>query len=170
VIKSGGTTRRAAKMVIVDIDHPDIEEFIGWKASEEMKVAALVTGSKILKRRLNAVLKACVNCSGTEEECFDVNENAALKREIRAARRDGVPDGAIQRVLHLARQGIDQIDIEEMDADWDSEAYRTVTGQNANNTVRVTDRFLKAVSDDETWDLIRRTDGAIAMEYLFRKR
>src|SRR5262245_65313529 len=46
-IKSGGTTRRAAKMVIVDIDHPDIEKFIDWKVLEEQKVAALVTGSKV---------------------------------------------------------------------------------------------------------------------------
>ena len=161
-IKSGGTTRRAAKMVIVDIDHPDVETFIDWKTSEEMKVAALVAGSKVLKRRLNAILKACINCSGTEEECFDVQENAALKREIKAARRDGVPDGAIQRTLHLARQGIDTIDVPELDADWDSEAYSTVSGQNANNTVRITDAFLAAVQNDETWDLIRRTDGAVA--------
>lgn len=161
-IKSGGTTRRAAKMVIVDIDHPDVETFIDWKTSEEMKVAALVAGSKVLKRRLNAILKACINCSGTEEECFDMQENAALRREIKAARRDGVPDGAIQRTLHLARQGIDVIDVPELDADWDSEAYSTVSGQNANNTVRVTDAFLDAVKNDETWDLIRRTDGAVA--------
>ncbi len=161
-IKSGGTTRRAAKMVIVDIDHPDIETFIDWKTSEEMKVAALVAGSKVLKRRLNAILKACINCSGTAEECFDVSENAALKREIKAARRDGVPDGAIQRTLHLARQGIDTIEVPELDADWDSEAYSTVSGQNANNTVRISDDFLAAVKNDEMWDLIRRTDGAVA--------
>ena len=45
-IKSGGTTRRAAKMVVVDIDHPDIEDYINWKVKEEQKVAALVTGSQ----------------------------------------------------------------------------------------------------------------------------
>ena len=56
-IKSGGTTRRAAKMVVVDIDHPDIEDYINWKVNEEQKVAALVTGSKILAERLNAILK-----------------------------------------------------------------------------------------------------------------
>ena len=51
-IKSGGTTRRAAKMVVVDIDHPDIEDYIDWKVKEEQKVAALVTGSKICQKRL----------------------------------------------------------------------------------------------------------------------
>ena len=49
-IKSGGTTRRAAKMVIVDVDHPDIEDYIDWKVKEEQKVASLVTGSKIVKQ------------------------------------------------------------------------------------------------------------------------
>src|ERR1700741_3812244 len=58
-IKSGGTTRRAAKMVILDLDHPDILEFINWKVHEEQKVAALVTGSRLTKRHLNAILKAC---------------------------------------------------------------------------------------------------------------
>ena len=57
-IKSGGTTRRAAKMVILDLDHPDILEFIRWKVVEEQKVAALVSGSRMTKRRLQAVLAA----------------------------------------------------------------------------------------------------------------
>lgn len=161
-IKSGGTTRRAAKMVIVDIDHPDIEDFIDWKSREEMKVAALVTGAKVLQRRLNDIINACINCSGSEDECFDARINMALKREIRAAKRDGVPEGAIERALHLARQGIDFIEVPVLDADWDSEAYRTVSGQNANNSVRITDAFLQSVDKDENWDLIRRTDGAIA--------
>jgi ribonucleoside-diphosphate reductase alpha chain len=58
-IKSGGTTRRAAKMVVLDLDHPDIEEFINWKVKEEQKVAALVAGSKTCNRHLNAVIRAC---------------------------------------------------------------------------------------------------------------
>ena len=73
-IKSGGTTRRAAKMVIVDIDHPDIEDFIDWKVIEEQKVAALVAGSKLAERHLKAVLKACVNCEGSGGDCFDPAE------------------------------------------------------------------------------------------------
>ena len=59
-IKSGGTTRRAAKMVVVDIDHPDVEDFIDWKVREEEKVAALVTGSKTVKKHLKAIMRACV--------------------------------------------------------------------------------------------------------------
>ena len=55
-IKSGGTTRRAAKMVVVDIDHPDIEEFISWKTVEEQKVAALVAGSKLCSQHLNGII------------------------------------------------------------------------------------------------------------------
>src|SRR6218665_3401875 len=73
-IKSGGTTRRAAKMVVVDIDHPDIETYIDWKVREEQKVAALVTGSKINQRHLKAVMRACVNCEGSGDDCFDPNK------------------------------------------------------------------------------------------------
>ena len=58
-IKSGGTTRRAAKMVTVDIDHPDIETYIDWKVIEEQKVAALVAGSKLTQKHLNLIMAAC---------------------------------------------------------------------------------------------------------------
>ena len=88
-IKSGGTTRRAAKMVVVDADHPDIESYIDWKVKEEEKVAALVTGSKITRRHLKAVLRACLNCEGSGDDCFTPEKNPALKREIKAARRRG---------------------------------------------------------------------------------
>jgi ribonucleoside-diphosphate reductase alpha chain len=161
-IKSGGTTRRAAKMVIVDIDHPDIEEFIEWKVKEEQKVAALVTGSRIIRRHLTAIMKACVNCDGEGEDCYDPKRNPALKRAIRAARRDEVPENYIRRVIQFARQGFTEIEFDTYDTDWDGEAYRTVSGQNANNSVRVTEEFLRAVEADAEWHLIRRTDGEIA--------
>jgi len=161
-IKSGGTTRRAAKMVIVDVDHPDIEAFIDWKVDEEVKVAALVAGSKVLKRRLQAVMDAALNCEGQKNDCFNPQKNTALKRSIGRARRNGIPAGIIQRAIALAEQGIQTINIREFSADWNSEAYATVAGQNANNSVRVTDDFLKAVAKDESWDLVRRVDGAIA--------
>ena len=147
-IKSGGTTRRAAKMVIVDTDHPDIEQFIDWKVNEEQKVARLVTGSKINQKHLRAVLKACVNCEGSGDDCFDPEKNPVLRREIKAARRNHVPDNYIKRVIQFAKQGYKDIDFPIYDTDWDSEAYLTVSGQNSNNTVRVTDEFLKAVEAD----------------------
>jgi ribonucleoside-diphosphate reductase alpha chain len=90
-VKSGGTTRRAAKMVIVDADHPDIEEFIDWKMNEEKKVHALV-----------------------------------------AAGYSG---------------------------DWQGEAYQTVSGQNSNNSVRVTDSFMNLAINNGYWHLNRRVDG-----------
>ena len=161
-IKSGGTTRRAAKMVVVDIDHPDIESYINWKVVEEQKVAALVTGSKILSERLNAILKACVNCEADGDGCFDPKCNPALKREVRAARKAKVSDNAIRRVIQFARQGYTSIHVPVYDTDWDSEAYRTVSGQNSNNSVRVTDEFLRAVEADADWHLTFRKDGKVA--------
>ncbi len=158
-IKSGGTTRRAAKMVIVDIDHPDIEDFIEWKVIEEQKVAALVAGSKLTEKHLKAVLKACVNCEGSGGDCYDPQKNPALRREIRAARKSMIPDSLIERVISFARQGFKEIDFRTYDTDWDSEAYTSVAGQNSNNSVRVTDAFLKAVLDDGNWDLVNRGNG-----------
>jgi ribonucleoside-diphosphate reductase alpha chain len=92
-IKSGGTTRRAAKMVCMDVDHPDIEHFITWKADEEKKVEALIAA--------------------------------------------GYPN------------------------DYNGDAYATISGQNANNSVRITNAFIKAVEEDADWNLIRRTDKQI---------
>ena len=110
-IKSGGTTRRAAKMVCLDADHPDIESFVNWKVREELKVAALVEGMK------------------------------ALSPEQRAT---------------AERLGLN------LDYDFNGEAYQTVSGQNSNNSVRLTSEFFRAVDTDAGWDLIQRTDGEVS--------
>jgi ribonucleoside-diphosphate reductase alpha chain len=161
-IKSGGTTRRAAKMVIVDVDHPDIEAFIDWKVVEEQKVAAMVAGSKLAEKHLKLVMKACINCDGSNDDCFDPKKNPALRREIKAARKSMIPDNYIERVISFAKQGFKDIDFRVYDTDWDSEAYLSVSGQNSNNSVRVTDGFLRAVEDDGDWNLTYRGNGKVA--------
>ena len=161
-IKSGGTTRRAAKMVVVDVDHPDIEAYVDWKVKEEQKVASLVAGSRIVRDHLTAVMKACVNCEGDGDDCYQIDKNPALKRTVRLARKQHVSDNYIRRVIQFARQGYKSIEFDTYDTDWDGEAYRTVSGQNSNNSVRVTDEFLKAVETGGEWDLKWRLNGGVA--------
>ncbi len=160
-IKSGGTTRRAAKMVIVDIDHPDILEFIQWKTIEEQKVAALVTGSKNNRLHLNMIMEACQREDLEGDDRFDARKNSALKSAMRSARTAMVPENYIQRVVHLAKLGKTHLDIPVYDTDWDSEAYFTVSGQNSNNSVRVNNEFIHAVEKNQDWHLRRRSDGSI---------
>lgn len=163
-IKSGGTTRRAAKMVICDADHPDIEGFVDWKVREEQKVASLVAGSKAHKRHMGEICEAIRAWDGKREDSCDPKANPGLKAAVRAAKRDGIPETYIFRALQRARQGHDPSEFPVFDVDWDSEAYGTVSGQNSNNSVRVTDAFLKAVREDAGWNLIRRTDGGVSKE------
>src|SRR6056300_1099656 len=161
-IKSGGTTRRAAKMVICDADHPDIEEFINWKVKEEQKVASIVAGSKMHEQRLNEIFSAIRAWDGSTEDAVDPAKNETLKKAIREAKRVAIPETYVKRVLDYARQGYTSIEFPTYNTDWDSEAYASVSGQNSNNSIRVTDAFLKAVEEDGDWDLIRRTDGSVA--------
>ncbi|MGB0440260.1 MAG: vitamin B12-dependent ribonucleotide reductase, partial [Paracoccaceae bacterium] len=168
-IKSGGTTRRAAKMVICDADHPDIEEFINWKVREEQKVASIVAGSKMHEACLNDIFAAIHAWDGAADDAFDAKTNPGLKTTIRAAKKASIPETYIKRVLDYAKQGYEAIEFPTYDTDWDSEAYASVSGQNSNNSIRVTDGFLKAVKDDADWDLIRRTDGSVARTIKARK-
>ena len=161
-IKSGGTTRRAAKMVVVDVDHPDIEDFVNWKVTEEQKVAALVAGSKTVAKHMKAVMAACHGgADGDDETRFDPKQNDALKKAVLAARRAHVPENYVQRVIQFARQGFNEISFPEFTTDWDSDAYLTVAGQNSNNTVRITNDFLERVLQDGEWELVRRTNGEV---------
>ena len=160
-IKSGGTTRRAAKMVTVDIDHPDIEEYINWKVVEEQKVAALVAGSKLTAKNLKTVMDACNITTYSDEDRLNPKVNVELKKSILNCRAVMIPENYIQRVIQFAAQGFKEIAFQTYDTDWDSEAYLTVSGQNSNNSVRVSNEFLEKVSQKGKWDLIRRTDGGI---------
>ncbi|MBA3272688.1 MAG: vitamin B12-dependent ribonucleotide reductase, partial [Chthoniobacterales bacterium] len=110
-IKSGGTTRRAAKMVCLDLDHPDVEQFVNWKVREELKVAALAEGIKRLPPEQQAVAK-----------------QLGLK----------------------------------LDYDFNGEAYMTVSGQNSNNSVRIPNRFFKALEEDGDWHLTQRNTGKVS--------
>ncbi len=161
-IKSGGTTRRAAKMVICDADHPDIEEFINWKVKEEQKVASIVAGSRTHEAKLNEIFTAIREWDGSSEDAVDPTKNPSLKAAIRGAKKAYIPETYVKRVLDYAKQGYDSIEFPTYDTDWDSEAYASVSGQNSNNSIRVTDAFLKAVREDADWALINRVDGSTA--------
>ncbi len=162
-IKSGGTTRRAAKMVCLDLDHPDVLNFISWKVVEEQKVAALVTGSRIIKQQLQNIFDTVKiqNNGDTPRVETNPDKNATLKAALRGARRLAVPAPYIRKILDLAEQGIHEIEFIELDTNWDSEAYLTVSGQNSNNSVRIPNEFFKKLQEGGDWDLIRRTDGKI---------
>ena len=99
-IKSGGTTRRAAKMVICDVDHPDIEQFINWKVIEEQKVASIVAGSKMHERKLNEIFAAIRGWDGTEEALDPADE-----REPEGRDQVG-QEGRDPRDLRQARAGL----------------------------------------------------------------
>ena len=156
-IKSGGTTRRAAKMVTLDLDHPDIEEYIDWKSSEEEKVSALVIGSNILQKHANSLMEAIWE-HGDDEGRFDQENNLGLHRAMVGAIKEHVPQPHIQRIVDLAKQGWKGVDFEVFDADWQGEAYLTVSGQNSNNSVRVPNRFMDAVDQGSDWNLYWRTE------------
>ncbi|MBT5896060.1 MAG: vitamin B12-dependent ribonucleotide reductase, partial [Rhodospirillaceae bacterium] len=172
-IKSGGTTRRAAKMVVVDADHPDIMDYVNWKVVEEQKVAALVAGSRVTAKNLQAVMAACQEGAGENEPGvdddgnehggrFDAARNPALKTALRGARAAMIPENYVRRTIDFARQGYSEMEFPIFDTDWDSDAYLTVSGQNSNNSVRVTNGFLRAVEMDDDWALVRRTDGEVS--------
>ncbi|MEX2574304.1 MAG: adenosylcobalamin-dependent ribonucleoside-diphosphate reductase, partial [Balneolaceae bacterium] len=169
-IKSGGTTRRAAKMVTLDLDHPDIEEYVNWKVREEQKVAAIVAGSKTTQKHLKKIIRLCHQPVVIEGRTFngavsrDPLKNKELGTAIRKARRDQVPLNYIERVIQLASQGFSEIEFDSYDTDWNSEAYMTVSGQNSNNSVRVPNAFMDAVIENRPWHLYGRIEKRKAGE------
>jgi ribonucleoside-diphosphate reductase alpha chain len=138
-IKSGGTTRRAAKMVCLDLDHPEVEEFISWKSKEEQKVAALIAGSAVLRQAESSLAQG-----------GDANTLAAE-----------IPEAIIDRAQALKAQGLELGERELYESHFEGEAYTTVSGQNSNNSLRVPNSFLEALDRDGEWALTARTDGSV---------
>ncbi|MDI6401051.1 vitamin B12-dependent ribonucleotide reductase [Balneolaceae bacterium ANBcel3] len=169
-IKSGGTTRRAAKMVTLNLDHPDIEDYINWKVKEEQKVAAIVAGSKTCEKHLQSIIRLCHEPVEIEGRTYNGNvsrdpaRNKKLRKAIREARREQVPANYIERVIQLAAQGFKDIAFDTYDTDWNSEAYSTVSGQNSNNSVRIPNAFMSALEKDEDWHLYGRVELRKAKE------
>ncbi len=162
-IKSGGTTRRAAKMVCLDADHPDIEQFINWKVHEEQKVAALVSGSKTIKKIINELFEA-INEWDNEAEKFDLKLNKNLQKVAKKARQADMPLSYVYRIIHLSEQGYTKVAFNEYDVDWNSEAYQSISGQNANNSVRLNNEFMQAMEQDKEWNLYWRVEKVKAQK------
>ncbi|NQV44539.1 MAG: vitamin B12-dependent ribonucleotide reductase, partial [Rhodospirillales bacterium] len=121
-----------------------------------------VSGSKLANLHLNEIIQACQHADLSAEDRFSPKKNIILKKAVLAARKAMIPENYVQRVIEFARQGYTSIDFPVYDTDWDSDAYLTVSGQNSNNTVRVSNDFLDAVQTGKDWNLTQRTDGKIA--------
>ncbi|MDR0498590.1 MAG: adenosylcobalamin-dependent ribonucleoside-diphosphate reductase, partial [Holophagales bacterium] len=157
-IKSGGTTRRAAKMVCLDLDHPDIESFVDWKVQEERKVAMMSAGSLLVGKHWNSLCEA-VESSPTQDANPRTNEK--FRRALIKAKKDGVPGPFLTQSIQRLAMGDFRRDLKIFDTAWDSEAYATVSGMNSNNSVRVPEAFMKSLENNGTWDLVRRTNGNV---------
>jgi ribonucleoside-diphosphate reductase alpha chain len=124
----------------------------------------MVTGSRILRKHTRHILEACrqrpeEGGNGDAEASFDPRKNKELERAVREALQDEVPASWVFQVIQLAGQGVWDFEPEELTTDWDSDAYNTVSGQSSNNSLRLTDVFMRAVLDDGWWELVNRTDG-----------
>ena len=150
-------------MVTLDLDHPDIEEYIDWKPTEEEKVSALVIGSAILQKHADSIMES-IWSFGDDEGRFSQKTNPDLRKAMVRAINDSVPQAHIQRILDLAEQGWKGLEFESLDTDWQGEAYATVSGQNSNNSVRVPNSFMDAVKSGGDWNLYFRTERESAAE------
>ena len=118
---------------------------------------------KIGQKHMSEVMSACAATEGLESESrFDPKLNVKLRKAIISARKAMIPENYVQRVIQFAQQGYNDIEFKTYDTDWDSEAYLTVSGQNSNNSVRVSNEFLESVLSKGDWELINRRDGKIA--------
>jgi len=149
-------TRRSAKMVSLDIDHPEIEEFIDWKVNEEQKVASMLSGSKSNDQILNEIIR-----------CWqELGKNASYKHKkiknlINLALSHNIEINYIKRAIDIAKQGKNKMEFIQLTNDFNDEAYHTISGQNSNNSICITDNFLNSVKKNSEWNLTNRTDGKI---------
>ncbi|GHU21239.1 hypothetical protein FACS1894172_08990 [Spirochaetia bacterium] len=159
-IKSGGTTRRAAKMTILDAEHPDIEKFINWKVQEEHKVASMSAGSSLIRENLEAIKKALSKFRGPKADRFNIEKNRELAASLKNALSDKIPPAYLYQLIRRLEQNDETVDPVVFTTAWDDEAYNTVSGQASNNSIRVKDEFLHAVLENKDWNLIGRVSGA----------
>ncbi|PZP86412.1 MAG: vitamin B12-dependent ribonucleotide reductase [Azospirillum brasilense] len=159
-IHAGGLPRRAGKMVVIDIDHPDVMGFIRWKGEEQYKAAALITGARVMRKHLTAVMSATASMEGPQR--FAVASNPALATAVTRARRAMIPERAIDRVIAYARQGFNDMHIPLYSAADGSDLFFTIAAHQTRQAVRLSDRFMEAVEDGEQFSLRNRTNGDVA--------
>ncbi|MCL1908436.1 MAG: adenosylcobalamin-dependent ribonucleoside-diphosphate reductase [Holophagaceae bacterium] len=157
-IKSGGTTRRAAKMVCLDLDHPDIEAFVDWKLHEERKVAMMAAGSQLIGKHWNVL---CEAVEGSATNDANPKTNDKLRRALITASKEGVPGPLITQCMQRLAMGDFRRDMKILDTTWDGEGYSTVSGMNSNNSIRVPESFMNSLLNDGDWNLVRRTNGQV---------
>lgn len=158
-IHAGGLPRRAGKMVVIDIDHPDVLSFVRWKGEEQYKAAALITGARVMRKHLSAVLAATV---GQGEERFSPRHNKKLAQEITKARRQQIPERAIERVIAYARQGFTDMHIPLYSAAEGTDLFFSISAHHTRQAVRLSGKFMEAAETSQLFATRNRTNGEVA--------
>ncbi|MCL2640697.1 MAG: adenosylcobalamin-dependent ribonucleoside-diphosphate reductase, partial [Phycisphaerales bacterium] len=160
-IKSGGTTRRAAKMIVLDIDHPDIQEFVGCKTEAEIAVASMVIGNALINRHCQEIVEVACKLkffdTATLEDALAIEP---IRKLAEAAQAAGVLDNYIQKAILLGMSGVNVWPKVTLDTDFEGRSYQIAPFQNANHSVRIPAAFFQCVKDGEDWALVHRTDSS----------